>query len=204
MRTLIPHALLALCALCGSAQAQEDSPWYLQFGAGAVQPQDSDADVLEDDLQFETGFAISGIGGYRFVDGERLDLSLEIEGYRAEYDIDQNLGDAKTTAVLGNANLEIALSRVVLLYLVGGAGWATDVDLDSNAEGQSLDLQDDGAFAFQGKIGIRVLLGGNFSWLIGYRYFQTEDLGVDEEFSGSSFDFENVQHVFEMAFRWAV
>lgn len=204
MRTLIPHALLALCALCGSAQAQEDSPWYLQFGAGAVQPQDSDADALENDLEFETGFVISGIGGYRLVDGERFDLSLEIEGYRAEADIDQNLGDSTTTAVMGNANLEFALSRVVLLYLVGGGGWATDVELDSTAEGQSLELQDDSAFAFQGKIGIRVLLGGNFSWLIGYRYFQTDDLSVDEEFSGSSFDFENIQHVVEMAFRWAV
>ena len=54
---------------------------------------------------------------------------------------------------------------------------------------------DDGFNAFQGKTGMRFQLGGGFSWNLGYRYVQTDDIS-------NANNFENMQHVLETGVRW--
>jgi opacity protein-like surface antigen len=209
--TLLVLPLVGATAL--AANDDDGGAWYLQFGVGYNDPADSPG-APGGDLEFDEGFTLNGLIGYQMpLIGESWDWALELEGYFTDFEIaDDGFGelgssaaeDTSTTAILANAMLEWQWTDSISLYGGGGLGYAPKIEFDSFAnEETNYEPTDDSAFAFQGKIGLRYDLGGAFSWLIGYRYLQTEDIELRDEYFGSTFDMQNEQHVLEFGLRWS-
>ncbi|MEW6073784.1 MAG: outer membrane beta-barrel protein [Planctomycetota bacterium] len=211
-----PFALLAALPLVGAvprAANDDDGRWYVQFGAGFASPANSTGPIQE--IVFDDGFALHGLVGYRLSDPApetRWGWSAELEGYLSDADIRADgfaeVGastseDLTMTAVLLNGIFDWRWSDRVTLYGGGGVGYAPRIDYQSFGNlDHEFGLVDSDAAAWQGKIGLRYRLGASASWVVGYRYLQTEDLAMEDEEIGSSFDLENRQHVLEFGMRW--
>jgi len=101
------------------------------------------------------------------------------------------------------ANLmgDYPLSSEVSLYFGGGAGYATNIKMDTFDDG-NLEQNDNDKFAGQGKVGFRWNLGDRYDVSIGYRYFRTEDVEIEDVVTGDTDDVEFSNHVAEIGFRW--
>ena len=190
MRTRLSLFSSALFAVGGALAAQEESPWYVGFGAGI-----NSIDV-SGDFDPDNGFALDGAFGYRFGESGdgRLRLGIEAEYFYSENDVDDfpvgfatEPDDLTTAIIFGNLVGDWFWTDAISMYFGGGIGYAHDIEL--------FDVEDD-SVAWQGKAGLRYHLGGGFSWNIGYRYVSTEDIETDFG------DFENSQHVGEMGVVW--
>ena len=216
MRIPALRTLLLLLSVGGVALAQDEpSRWSLQFGVGRTLPLDSETPAR--DIRFEDGYSLwaglrrdmGPLGG----DGSRLSWAYELEVYFQDHEIESDpligfgsssLEDTSTVAVMVNAILNLKMTEKVSWYGGLGIGYAPMVDVDSRNNGPSnFELKDDNGFAVQGKAGIEYQLGGSVSWTLGYRYFQTEDLDLEDVSAfPSSFEFENRAHVLELGVRW--
>jgi len=207
-----------------SAQGYVSSDTYVQFGPGLASHLDSQG--YTQDITFDNGLAGSLLLGHRigWLGQRSVAVDLELEGYYADNKIgsdgllqagSSNLEDLTTTAVLVNAGIDWNWSDQIRMYLAGGVGYAPDITLSNQANGpsapsglpQTFELQDTSALAWQGKLGVRYLLGQdrNYSVNLGVRYFQTASLAVvDRNLAGGRFDLENTVVSFEIGFRWGI
>lgn len=226
MRLLAPSlcAWLACLALPCVVHAQdEQSRYYLELTPGFADHADSQG--FTKDIRFDNGYTLSAIVG-RHLDwprSERVDFSVELEAFYADNKIKSDgllaagsstLDDLTTAAVLVNGNFGWHWSPSIDLYLVGGFGYAPSIELGTLDDGppgpggnpRSFDLVDEDGFAWQGKLGLRFHLGEerNYSVSIGGRYFQTEDLTVEDQQLPGSFDLENTVLGLELGFRWGI
>ena len=84
-----------------------------------------------------------------------------------------------------------------------GAGYATRITYDSLSDGLSkFGLDDNSAFAWQGKLGLRYGLGEHYSWVLDYRYLALDSVGLSDDFQGSTFAFEKDSSAVEVGVRW--
>ena len=207
--------VLPLVGAVASAADDEIGPWYFEFGTGLDSPADS-IGPEGSNIVFDSGYTLNALLGRDMgrLGAERLHWSLEFEGFFSDVEFAKenfaSLGsasaeDTSNVALMVNAMLDWRWSEKVSVYGGGGLGYATSVDLDTFGDALSdFDLIDTHAPAMQSKIGLRYRMGGNFSWTLGYRYYQTTDLEVRDDFIGSAFDMENRHHVFEFGVRWDI
>ncbi|HRK69944.1 MAG TPA: OmpA family protein [Micropepsaceae bacterium] len=169
-------------ALPGVAAAEAPHGWYVDGGVGAVFVQDNDdlTGVFGVDIpaEYDTGIAILGSVGYKWMGGFRLEGEL---GYRAS-DLTENtmfFGDSNgdVTAFSGMLNLlyDWQLNDNWQLSLGGGIGYANvDHEYKINAAGTVID-DDTSGMAWQGIAELHYQWTSMTDVYLGYNYFTVED-----------------------------
>lgn len=214
---------LALSPALASQGEVPSSKYYFQLGPGFAEQMDSQG--FTRDITFENGYTLSALVGRRtsWIDSDRCALSLEVEGLYVDAEVDSDgllaagsstLEDLTTTAFLLNGVLDWDWSEDVTFYVGGGVGYAPVIDLASFEDGppgvngrpRTFELNDEEGIAWQGKVGLRYHLGAdrNYSFLLGLRYFQTEDVEAEDPEVPGSFDLENRVLAVEAGFRWGI
>ena len=215
---MTPHPARVVCALAllaGLAAAQgadEHGHWYFGVGAGATSTEDSPG--LITDVKFEGGYALSGLVGYEnpgFLGNEKLSFNMELEAFFSDQSTateiiapgSSRVNEFTDLAFLVNGVVEKRINDSISFYAGGGVGVATILDLDSEGnEVSEFKIEDDTAFAWQAKVGIRYDLGPSYSAFVQWRHFETEDLKTTDSALLQSFDLEIAQDSFEFGVRW--
>jgi len=209
MRTV--SILFALALLGGASSAQSESPWYVQFGVGALFSENA-KDVPGGNVGFSPGYAVDLAIGHRHPYSDRFRLNLEFELYHQHFLVDaQDLRaipsaveeDNSAFAGLINGLLEWRFTPQYSVYGGFGLGWAKNVSYDAWDSG-SLNQVDTSALAYQAKLGFDYNLGGNYDVLLGYRYFRTTPIDIENLVSGQVDSIDIAQHVIEATFRWGL
>lgn len=181
--------------------------WYGDVAGSYTALQDSD---LFDgrlaggrgELETDGGFGITGALGYAYGNGLRVEVEI---GYR-QNDLDRiSVGGFGTTAT-GPVNGEIsALSGMANVYYdypingglipyIGGGIGAASVDIDSTALAAD---DSETAFAYQFMGGLRYPLNERLAVRVGYRFFTTEDVELQNT------DVEYISHNVEVGLTYA-
>ena len=157
--------------------------WYGSIQAGANWLDDADTTIsagpaaLSGDVEFDSGYTLSGAIGYAYPSGLRLEGELS---YRNN-DLDQSEGvgldgDVTATAVLANLWYDFKTGGKWKPYIGGGLGFAqVNLDLDG-VEGISIGFDDnDWVFAYQLGAGVAFPISSKTMLSVDYRYFATSD-----------------------------
>ncbi len=201
----VPAVLgLAFLVAAGSnAKAQLSLPdFYIAAGGGGTILEDTDVESPAVDFETEPfpGYAFNGALGLDF----GL-LRIEGEIYRSVYSIDNIKGagievnaegSIKTWAGMGNIFIDIPLV-VVTPYIGAGIGRAkVDAD-DIRFRGVDIVDDDDTVTAWQAQAGIAFGILPLTDMTIGYRYFVTEELNLENDV-----DIDKLkQHVVQLGLR---
>lgn len=205
--------LIATTLLGSSAWAQDDegSPYYLQLGLGGVFTEEAD-DVPGGSIGFDPGFSTGIAVGRNFDLSERLDFAAEVEAFYQYFTVDEDdFGaiasavddDAKTFAFMLNGQLDWYFTPQYLIYGGVGVGWAKEIEYAAWDSG-NLSTTDDDGVAFQARFGLGYNFGGSYGMRLGYRYFKTETIDIEDEISGSVDEIDVAQHSVEATFRWGL
>ena len=212
MRT--PSILIALLLTTTSAWAHgEEGKYYVQFGVGPVfsDPVDNVPDGAGT-IDFDTGYAASLAFGRHVPFSERFGLNVEVEGYYQYFTVDEKdilaipsavEDDATALVFFLNGLLEWHFTPTFSIYGGGGIGWANSVDYDAWDSG-SLNQVDKDALAYQGRFGFDYALGDDYDVLLGYRYFRTDAIEIEDTTSSDTTEIDIGQHVLELVFRWGL
>lgn len=205
----VSTCLLALVAVNASAaprQQDERWPrWYVGLSGNLAYMDDADVDPGRE-LELDSGWGISGSIGYLpplAAPFDRLRFELEI-AYR-ENDTDSlkvggttlsSDGDYSSTSYMANAYYDVATASRWTPYVGAGVGFSS-VKLDSRSASLVVDDRDH-VFAYQGMLGVAYSpeTMPMVDWLLGYRYFATEDPkftgstgGIESEYSTHNLEF---------------
>jgi len=204
--------LIATALLGSSAWAQDEgSPYYLQLGLGAVFSEEAD-EVPGGTIGFDPGFSTGIAIGRTFGISERLDFEAEVETFYQSFTVDEeDIGaiasavddDAKTLAFMLNGGLDYRFTSQYSIYGALGVGWAKEIDYSSWDSG-NLSTTDDDGVAFQARLGFGYNFGGSYDMRLGYRYFKTDTIDVEDEITGSVDEIDVAQHSVEATFRWGL
>jgi len=183
--------LVPACAVAGP---------YFSVAGGAVFLEDSDleANGLDGEAEFDTGFAVSGAGGYAFGGLGLGTFRTEVEVAYRQNDVDKisvsglgtaSGGDAEVSVLSGMVNvaLDLDTGTVVKPYVLVGVG-AASVTLESDDLGAD---DDDIVFAYQAGAGLGFAVTEAVTVFTGYRYFGTTDPeveGIDAEYSSHNLE----------------
>ena len=202
--------LIATALLGSSAWAQDEgSPYYLQLGLGGVFSEEAD-EVPGGTSGFDPGFSTGLAFGRTFGISERLDLEAEVETFYQAFTVDEDdIGaiasavddDAKTFAFMLNGGFDYRFTTQYSIYGAVGVGWAKEIDYAAWDSGNLTTTDDDGA-AFQARLGFGYNFGGSYDMRLGYRYFKTDTIDVEDEITGSVDEIDVAQHSIEATFRW--
>lgn len=208
----IPFLLFATALLGSSAWAQdEESPYYLQLSLGGVfseNAQDVPGGTIGFDPGFSTGFAL----GRSFEYGDSLGYDIELETYYQAFTVDEDDlpaiasavdDDAKTLAFMVNGLLDWKFTQQYSIYGGLGLGWAKEIEYSSWDSG-SLRITDSSGVAIQGRLGLAYNLGEYYDARIGYRYFKTEPIDIEDTTAGTTDELDIAQHSLEVLFRWSL
>jgi opacity protein-like surface antigen len=208
---LIPIAL-TLLGSAAFAHEEDDRPWFIQFGLGAVFSGDAE-DVPGGTVEFDPGYSVSGGVGYHVCQDERFGFDLLGELFITDFKVDEGDltsipsavdDDAGVTAWMLNGIAEWHFTDQFAAYGGLGVGWASKIEYDAWDSG-NLQIEDDSGLAFQGLLGFLYNLGGTYDVLLGYRYFRTETVEIENQVPPfGSDDLDVAQHVVEVGFRWAL
>ncbi len=172
-----------LMALAGPALAQgdfydQDSGFYGGAEGGLAF---FDVRIDGEDLDLNTGFAVSGMVGYEMNGPFRF----EIEGGYNQADIDETTvtlngvgplgidGTVSNYTLMGNAYFDLETGTALEPHIGVGAGGAR-VEIDSNV----LD-EDDIVFAWNAIAGLDYSFDGRMTFSAQYRYLQTDDASIE-------------------------
>jgi opacity protein-like surface antigen len=220
-------SFLFVCALSGStswaysSQAHdEDNPYYVQLGLGAVFSED--ADVGSDfggTIGFDPGYTASLVLGRTFDLNDRWSWDAQFETLYQRFTVDEDdirtipglqsieIGDndvAKSLTFLINGILDWHMTQQFRIFGGAGVGWAKAIDYNAWNQG-ALETEEDDGLAFQGRLGFGYNFGGSYDVLFGYRYYKTEPIDVTEnDPSPQSSEIDIAQHSLEFAFRWGL
>jgi len=218
MRTPLLSAVSALVLFAPSTFAhdknKEEDPWYFQFGVGAVfympSVDDNPGGSVDWDLGWQTNWAIGyDLGAFS---GDKWGWSVEFEGYFSQVEIDDsdilnvpgaNDRKSKNLAWLGNVVFDYHFTEQYAWYFGGGIGWASRIKFETWDQGAFNNVDTDG-IAYTFKTGLKYNLGGRYDVLIGYRFFGTEDVEIENVNNNTSFDIENYQHSLEIDVRFGL
>jgi len=219
MRTPLLSAVSAILLLAPGAFAQqrneEDHKWYTQYGVGWLIYQTPVDNNPGGDVDWNTGFETAAAVGYDMgplTDSGKWSWALEGEFYYSQTDIDSNdvtkvpgASDRKQKGIawLGNLIIDYNFTEQTSWYFGGGLGWSPRTKLEPWDQG-IYDQKDTSALAYQFKTGLRYNLGGRYDFMLGYRFYATEDLKIDNQADNSSFDIENYQQSIEATVRFGL
>ena len=209
--TLLPSGDLALPihpSALHAPSAGHDSRHYINIGAGLTTVSDSDGPGKE--IDFDEGYAVPIALGWHLTrpqDGSPH-WDLELEGIYTDYDAEESgvldpVRDVTTAALLLNGGIEAPISENWSFYGAAGIGLGW-LDLGTNDD-QAFDFEDeDGPFlAWQAKAGVRVHASHHVSWNVGYRFFNLDNVEIDENAPEDlRFELETEQHVLEFGVRF--
>jgi opacity protein-like surface antigen len=213
----IPSLLIAAALLGSSAWAhgEEDTngswPDYLQLTAGAVFTGEAD-DVPGGSIAFDPGFSTGLALGWSKMISSRTGLDIEGELFYQYFAVDEDDiskipsatdENAKTFALMLNGGLDYHFTPGYSVYGMLGIGWASEIDYQPWDSG-SLSIDDDDGLAFQARLGMAYNFGGSYDFRLGYRYFQTESVDIEDEVTGETDELEVAQHSIELGFRWGL
>ena len=217
MRTPLLSTVTALVLFASSTFAHDktnnEDPWYIQYGAGLIfhmpEVDDNPGGTVDWDAGWDITLAVGrDMGGL----GENFGWSLEGEVYFSQIEVESgdlinvagaNDRKSKTLAWMANAIFDYHFSDQFAWYFGGGIGYASRTKFETWDSG-NFNQKDTDAVAYQFKTGIQYLLGGRYSFLLGYRLFATEDLEIENQANNSSFDIENIQHSLEIGVRFGL
>jgi opacity protein-like surface antigen len=213
MRT--PVALFSLALLAAPASAHdEESPWYLSLGLGAVTAEDASnlPASAGGNIGFDPGFSVSAALGYRLTEGERLGLAIEGEAYYEALTVDEKdlpaipsatNDDVKSFSFLANGVAHWHFTPQVAAYASAGIGIANTIEYDSWNSGGLVQLDDNGV-VYQARVGLAYSLGAGKEFMLGYRYFQHEALAFEDQNTSTSFEIDAARHSIEAGVRWTL
>ena len=201
METIFKFFAVVLLFLSATGvQAQEDD-WYAAVGAGVTFPSDIDDDSgPATSTTFDTGYILTGAAGKYF-----NNFRLEGEIFYSRYDGDSNIlngvavvgsgsGHLDITAYMANAYYDIQTNTKFTPYIGAGIGYV-NVDVHDGF-GRS-----DQGYAYQFKAGIAYQFNPPVDFILGYRFFDTEDGNIGT--APNDIDTEGVQaHHIEAAIRF--
>lgn len=208
----IPFLLIATAFVGSSARAHdEESPYYLQIGLGGVFSEDAE-DVPGGTIGFDPGFSTGIALGRTFELSERFGFDAELEAFYQSFRVDEEdlpaiasavEDDAKTFAFMLNGILDWHFTQQYSIYGGVGVGWAKEIDYSAWDSG-SLSISDDDGVAFQGRFGFGYNFGGTYDMRLGYRYFKTETVDIEDLITNQTDELDVAQHSIEASFRWSL
>jgi opacity protein-like surface antigen len=213
----IPSLLIATALLGSSAWAHggEDTnsywPDYLQFGIGGVFTEDASG-VPGGTIGFDPGFSTGVALGWTTELSARLDFDFEVEAFYQYFTVDETdilaipsavNDDAKTFAVMFNGLVDWHFTQQYSMYGGLGVGWAKEIDYSAWDSG-NLSIDDKNGAAFQGRVGFGYNMGGTYDVRLGYRYFKTEPIDIQDEITNETDELDVAQHSVEATFRWGL
>lgn len=192
MRIFSIFLLLCLWPLAGRA---DDTRFYAGIHGGLLLVQDSDisGSSLVNNVEFDPGFAVGGVFGYKMEQGVRLEAEYTYRRASADDACFNSVcasdltglsadGSVDAHAIMANAWYEPRFGKW-RPYIGGGAGLGIlGVDVSGAVAGLgAFSYSDtDTVFAYQGGAGVGYELTSNNIASIGYRYWAT----TDPKFSG--------------------
>jgi len=185
---LLGAALLSMISapLATSAAAAGGEGPYFGLKVGGATVEDSEADGV--DIEYDTGFAISGQVGYQF-DAFRLEGEFGYQGLEglSETNVNSDVDIGRFTL---NAYADLPIAPNIGPYVGGGFGVASlEADDDFSDE--------DSAFTWHGEAGLNVNLSDQFVLSPFYRYQWIDtDLGQQSE--------PLVSHIFGVSLRYVL
>lgn len=181
LRTII--GAVAVCLMAGTAFAGEGKPYV---GVSAVVAIMSDSTLTDSTgaslkLSYNPGFALSGVAGYEFGNG----LRLEGEANYRQASMDKvyvagltgNISsDVWSVGMMANAYFDIKNSSPVTPYFGGGIGFANVNVGDGTINGIRVwSKADDTVFAYQVAVGAGFDVTKELTLDLGYKYYGTQD-----------------------------
>lgn len=185
-------AILAVACLWPLAATADDNRFYIGIHGGGMIVNDSDvsAPAGSGNLEFDPGFAVGGIFGYKLGAGVRFEGEYTYR--RATVDDGCANGTCLSAVATGDAHVSAhaIMANVFyeprfgnwLPYVGGGAGIGI---VSAEAEGTVFGIpgtidESDAVFAYQVGGGIGYALTENHMFSLGYRYWAT----LDPDFGG--------------------
>lgn len=177
-------AVAGMLALTASAASAADGRPYVGLNAGAFMPTDSTVSDFSGsgDVEYDTGFTVSGTGGFQFNNGLRLEGELTYK--QADTDKLTVFGfsspvhsDISALGFMANIYYDFKNTSPFTPYIGGGMGFATLYLSDGTSNmGDWFWLEDDDTvFAYQLAAGVGFDVNKNVTIDLGYRYFGTSD-----------------------------
>lgn len=187
-------AAACIMALSATAASAADMTPYVGGSAGLFIPTDSRITYnpgVSNDIEYDLGYSLSGVGGVEFNNGLRLEGELTFKSAEMDkFTSGGNLnGDASVLAALGSGYFDFKNRSPFTPYVGGGLGIArVFVGRVTNSAGQLLSNKDDDTvFAYQVGTGVGINAGTHLTFDLGYRYFGTSD----PEFNDFKADFSS-------------
>ncbi|HED65763.1 MAG TPA: hypothetical protein ENJ09_09440 [Planctomycetes bacterium] len=212
MRTSPILALLALSFFATSARAQsDDDGMYFTLSFGGTTTDSVDPPGLQG-VEYDTGVSFSAGLGLPITRTGSVRWSLEGEWYtsftkmrpRSQALFPGTKEDtARASAFLLNLAAECPLATDLQLYAAGGVGFAPALEFDTMDSGNYRQLDRDGTVV-QAKIGLRYALGRNYDVTLGYRYFTSDGLDVQNLTTSQIDNVNYTNQVIEVGFRWGI
>ncbi len=210
---ILPAVLLLLSSLAVSSPARALGPTDVLGIPGVYITGSAGGGTLEDfDIREQTtnnvfradplaGYSVSGAAGLDFgiirLEGEVFYNDNELDsfgGFFGNFD-----GTVQTLAGMGNIFLDIPTGIGITPFIGGGIGYA-DVEADISSGFASLVNDSDGGLAWQLRAGIAFAIFPYTDLTLGYRYFVTEDL--DMQNASGSVEIEGLRsHIGEIGLR---
>jgi len=170
----------------------------------------SNSDSSNEDVDFDEGYLLGIALGQRATSGAGpLNFSLELEGLWSQQDASnsgalQAVDDVTAAMIFLNGLLEYQLMDRLSIY--GGAGLGVAwVDVGTNHDGTNDFTDEDGPFfAWQARTGVQWQFTPGIAGNFGYRFINIDDVNLDDNAGGASFDLSTRQHVLEVGVRFGI
>jgi opacity protein-like surface antigen len=180
------------------------SGMYFRLGAGLITSTDSDGPGEE--INFDEGYMLSAAIGHRFAGKpDNLAFDLELEGVWSDQDTDedgpiQSVSDVTVLGLLVNGLADYRIAQSFSLY--GGAGiGASMMDIGTESDALNDFNDEDGPFlTWQAKAGVKFLMAGGGAFNFGYRFFNVDDVEIDDDIGGADFELQTEQHGLELGY----
>lgn len=186
-------SLLAAGVIAAPSLASAAEP-YVSFSAGMGFMHNTDikadGEKFNDALEYKTGYALEGAlgmqmemfrvelaGGYQ---SNKIDtfFDLDLDEAEEESGVDFDT-DVSVISVMANGYADLDMSDQIAPYVMAGAGMAF-AEMSLDVEGEEPMSESDSAFAWQVGAGIGVQASEQIAVDLGYRYFATADLTLDD------------------------
>lgn len=203
-RSIILVTLLSLIGLANLNASPfsyfQDNGYYVSTTASASILNNSDVDAsngMSGDLDYNTGFGVTGAIGKHFSDSWRVELEYAYRGNDTDNfsSVGPISGNWRSHSLMVNALYDINLNYNFFWYGGVGIGFAA-TKLELNGHNDT-----DVVFAHQFLTGFGYRLSQKTSFVVGYRIFHT--VKQDYSLNNTSYDVHGPwQHIFEMGLRY--
>lgn len=180
---------------------------YLRASAGFVTMQD--ADSPDQDIEFNEGYLLALAFGQRMNDNSDFNFDLELEAVWTDQDADDNgpiqaVRDVTFGALFLNGKFDVPLGERLSVYAGAGIG-AAWVDVGTSSDAVNDFDSDEGPYlAWQLRAGLEWRFANSVAANVGYRFITNDDVELDDDIGGASFDLSTEQHVLELGLRFGL